>query len=282
MNNVKKYYLPEPTPWPILGCSALLVMAVGAAAWVNRAAPGPWLLAAGAALLLIMLIGWFGTVVRENNAGLLNNGQVDASFRYAMAWFIFSEVMVFAALFGALFYLRVLAVPDLASGQSAHLWPGFKGGWPTAGPVPEGTFSPMVAWGVPTFNTVILLTSGAIVTWANFAIARGERGRFKLALLLTILLGVLFLCLQASEYHHALTRQHLSLSSGAYGATFFALTGLHGIHVLIGTTILIFILARALRGQFTPEHHFAFTAASWYWHFVGVLWLILFVLVYCL
>ena len=281
MNNVQKYYLPEPTPWPILGCSALLLMAVGAAAWVNRAAPGPWLLGAGAALLLIMLIGWFGTVVRENNAGLLNT-QVDASFHYAMAWFIFSEVMVFAALFGALFYLRVLAMHDLASGETAQLWPGFKSGWPTAGPLPEGTFSPMVAWGVPTLNTIILLTSGAIVTWANFAIARGQQGRFKLALLLTIVLGVVFLCLQASEYHRALTQQNLSLSSGTYGATFFALTGLHGIHVLIGTTILIFILARALGEQFTPQHHFAFTAASWYWHFVGVLWLILFVLVYCL
>jgi len=281
MNNVQKYYLPEPTPWPIFGCGALLMMAVGAAAWVNRAAPGPWLLAAGAALLLIMLIGWFGTVVRENNAGLLNT-QVDASFHYAMAWFIFSEVMVFAALFGALFYLRVLAMHDLASGETAQLWPGFKSGWPTAGPLPEGTFSPMVAWGVPTLNTIILLTSGAIVTWANFAIARGQQGRFKLALLLTIVLGVVFLCLQASEYHRALTQQNLSLSSGTYGATFFALTGLHGVHVLIGTTILIFILARALGGQFTPQHHFAFTAASWYWHFVGVLWLILFVLVYCL
>jgi cytochrome c oxidase subunit 3 len=281
MNNVQKYYLPEPTPWPIFGCGALLMMAVGAAAWVNRAAPGPWLLAAGAALLLIMLIGWFGTVVRENNAGLLNT-QVDASFHYAMAWFIFSEVMVFAALFGALFYLRVLAMHDLASGETAQLWPGFKSGWPTAGPLPEGTFSPMVAWGVPTLNTIILLTSGAIVTWANFAIARGQQGRFKLALLLTIVLGVVFLCLQASEYHRALTQQNLSLSSGTYGATFFALTGLHGIHVLIGTTILIFILARALGEQFTPQHHFAFTAASWYWHFVGVLWLILFVLVYCL
>ncbi|TMH76594.1 MAG: cytochrome c oxidase subunit 3 [Betaproteobacteria bacterium] len=281
MNNVQKYYLPEPTPWPIFGCSALLMMAVGAAAWVNRAAAGLWLVSVGAVLLLIMLIGWFGTVIRENNAGLLNR-QVDASFRWAMAWFVFSEVMVFVAFFGALFYLRVLAVPDLASGESGQLWPGFKATWPTAGPLPEGSFSPMVAWGVPTLNTVILLTSGAIVTWANFAIARGERGRFKLALLMTIILGVLFLCLQASEYHHAFTRQNLSLSSGAYGATFFALTGLHGIHVMIGTTILIFILARALRGQFTPEHHFAFTAASWYWHFVGVLWLVLFVLVYCL
>jgi cytochrome c oxidase subunit 3 len=281
MNNVQKYYLPEPTPWPIFGSSALLMMAVGAAGWVNRAAAGPYLLSAGAGLLLIMLIGWFGTVIRESNAGLLN-GQVDASFRWAMAWFIFSEVMVFAALFGALFYLRVLSVHDLASGETQSLWPNFHAGWPTAGPLPNGTFKPMTAWGVPTLNTVILLTSGAMVTWANFAIAHGERGRFKLALLLTIVLGMLFLCLQASEYHHDFTQQNLSLSSGAYGATFFSLTGLHGIHVMIGTTVLIFILARALLGQFTPEHHFAFTAASWYWHFVGVLWLILFVLVYCL
>ena len=111
MNNVQKYYLPEPTPWPIFGCSALLMMAVGAAAWVNRAAAGLWLVSVGVVLLLIMLIGWFGTVIRENNAGLLNR-QVDASFRWAMAWFVFSEVMVFVAFFGALFYLRVLAPGD--------------------------------------------------------------------------------------------------------------------------------------------------------------------------
>ena len=133
MSTVQRYYLPAPTPWPILGCVALPTMAIGAAAWVNRASQGPYIVAAGVLLLLVMLIGWFGTVMRESDRRLYN-GQVDTSFRQAMAWFIFTEAIVFGALFGALFYLRLYAVPHLASGETATLWPGFRPGWPTAGP----------------------------------------------------------------------------------------------------------------------------------------------------
>jgi cytochrome c oxidase subunit 3 len=254
-------------------------MGAGATAWMNHAAAGPYILCVGLGFLLLMLIGWFGTVIRENQRGLYN-GQVDASFRLGMAWFIFTEAMVFAVLFAALFYLRVLAVPDLASGESAPLWPGFHGGWPTAGPDFKGTLTRMAAWGVPAINTLILLASGVTVTWANSAIRQGRMGRFKLGLLLTILLGVLFLCLQASEYYHAFTQLDLTVATGVYGATFFALTGLHGFHVALGTLVLTVMLVRSMLGQFTLQHHFAFTAASWYWHFVDMVWVILFVLVY--
>jgi cytochrome c oxidase subunit 3 len=279
MSAVKSYYLPEPTRWPIFGSTALLLMGVGAASWVNHAAAGPYIVCAGLGFLLLMLMGWFGTVIGENNRRLYN-GQVDASFRLGMAWFIFTEAMVFAALFGALFYLRVLAVPDLGSGETAQLWPGFHGVWPTAGPDFKGTLTRMSTWDVPAINTLILLSSGAAVTWANSAITRGRLGQFKAGLLLTITLGVLFLCLQVSEYHHAFTKLDLTLATGVYGATFFALTGLHGFHVALGTLVLIVMLVRTLLGHFTQEHHFAFTAASWYWHFVGIVWVILFVLVY--
>jgi cytochrome c oxidase subunit 3 len=281
MSNVQKYYLPEPTPWPILGCSALLLMAVGAAAWVNRAAPGPYVLFGGLALLAVMLIGWFGTVVREGNSRLYN-GQVDTSFHLGMAWFIFTEAMVFAALFAALFYLRLYSVPDLASGETASLWPGFHSVWPSAGPEFSVTFTRVRAWGVPAFNTAVLLCSGAMVSLASSSIARGNLARFKLQLALVIVLGVAFLCLQASEYHRAFTQLNLNFSTGVYGATFFILTGLHGVHVAIGAVFLAIVLARTFGGQITREHHFAFTAGSWYWHFVGVAWVALFVLVYCI
>jgi cytochrome c oxidase subunit 3 len=281
MSTVRSYYLPEPTPWPILGAVALLAMALGAAGWVNHASEGPYVLGAGVVLLAVMLIGWFGTVIREGTSRLYS-GRVDTSFHLGMAWFIFTEVMVFAALFAALFYLRLYSVPDLASGPSASLWPGFRPSWPTAGPEFSGSFTPLRAWGVPAINTVVLLSSGALVSLASSAIARGNLARFKRALTWVIVLAVIFLCLQASEYHRAFTQLNVDFSTGVYGATFFILTGLHGVHVAIGTVFLAIILARTVRGQITREHHFAFTAGSWYWHFVGVTWVALFVLVYCI
>jgi cytochrome c oxidase subunit 3 len=154
---VNAYYLPQPSRWPITGACALLLTAVGAATWVNRAVAGPYILAAGMALLAYMLFGWFGTVIRESEAGLYNK-QVDVSYRWAMAWFIFSETLFFAAFFGALFYMRWHAVPDLASGDTAELWPGFKASWPVTGPGIEGTLAPMHATGIPLINTLILLT----------------------------------------------------------------------------------------------------------------------------
>ena len=277
-----RYYVPDPSRWPIFGSIALLLMAFGATMWFNMIAAGPWFLAAGVAVLIYMLFGWFGTVIRESEGGRYNR-QVDASFRWGMSWFIFSEVMFFAAFFGALFYMRSLSVPGLGEGETAlQLWPNFKPGWPVSGPGIESTFTPMGAWGIPAINTLILLSSGATVTWAHWGLKKGNRGQLSLGLFLTVALGVLFLSLQAYEYHHAYTEYNLKLTSGAYGATFFMLTGFHGFHVTLGTIMLIVILARAMRGHFTPEHHFGFEAVSWYWHFVDVVWLLLFVLVYWL
>jgi cytochrome c oxidase subunit 3 len=199
-----------------------------------------------------------------------------------MAWFIFSEAMFFFAFFGALFFTRVISVPDLASADNALLWPGFQAAWPTAGPGLEQAFTPMAAWGIPALNTAILLSSGAAVTWAHWALKRDRRGQLNLALALTVALGALFIALQAHEYIEAYRHMGLTLGAGVYGATFFLLTGFHGLHVSIGTLMLLVILLRCLRGHFRPDNHFAFEAVSWYWHFVDVVWLVLFLFVYWL
>ena len=277
-----RYYLPEPSHWPIVGSCALFLMAFGAVLWMNGTAVGFWVTAAGFAVLAYMLFGWFGTVIRESEGGKFNK-QVDISFRWAMSWFIFSEVMFFAAFFGALFYMRVLSVPGLGGGDTMQqLWPGFSAQWPVSGPGIEETFTPMGAWGIPAINTLILLTSGATVTWAHWGLIRGSRAQLIWGLAATVALGMLFLGLQAYEYVHAYHELNLTLNMGAYGATFFMLTGFHGLHVTIGTIMLMVILARSIKGHFSADHHFAFEGVSWYWHFVDVVWLLLFVLVYWL
>jgi cytochrome c oxidase subunit 3 len=232
--------------------------------------------------IIYMMFGWFGTVIHESEGGKFNK-QVDLSFRWGMSWFIFSEVMFFAAFFGALFYMRMMSVPGLASGDTVEqIWPGFVAHWPISGPGIEETFTPMGAWGIPAINTLILLSSGVTVTWAHWALKKNNRPQLIAGLIATIALGILFLSLQAYEYVHAYHELNLTLGMGAYGATFFMLTGFHGFHVTVGTIMLIVILGRSLAGHFTAEHHFAFEGVSWYWHFVDVVWLLLFVLVYWL
>ena len=276
------YYLPAPSHWPVIGSVAIFLLAMSGVLLFNAHPTGWYTLAAGFAVLLYFLFGWFGTVIRESESGKYN-AQVDISYRWSMSWFIFSEVMFFAAFFGALFYMRALSVPWLTEGPTGELlWPSFKGGWPVSGPGIESTFTPMGALGIPAINTLILLTSGATVTWAHWGLKKNNRGQLILGLLLTVLLGLVFLSLQAYEYHHAYEQLGLTLGSGAYGATFFMLTGFHGFHVTIGTIMLIVILGRSIAGHFTADHHFAFEGVSWYWHFVDVVWLLLFVLVYWL
>ncbi|MBX9963626.1 MAG: cytochrome c oxidase subunit 3 [Burkholderiales bacterium] len=276
------YYIPQPSTWPIIGATALLFLGFGAALTMNDLGAGPWLLLVGFAILVYLLFGWFGQVASESEKGTYNK-QVDISFRWGMSWFIFSEVMFFAAFFGALFYMRILAVPDLAHGASGEfLWPGFAPKWPVSGPGIEETFTPMGAWGIPAINTLILLTSGATVTWAHWGLIKNNRSQLILGLILTIALGLVFLFLQGYEYYHAYHELNLTLTMGAYGATFFMLTGFHGFHVTMGTIMLIVILGRCIAGHFKPEHHFGFEGVSWYWHFVDVVWLLLFVLVYWL
>jgi cytochrome c oxidase subunit 3 len=281
-NGAKPYYfVPQPSHWPITGSCALLCMGSGAAFWFNQYAFGPWLVLAGFLILVTMLFGWFGRVIDESQHRLYNK-KVDVSFRWGMSWFIFSEVMFFAAFFGALFYVRNLSVPDLGSPEQRLLWPNFTAFWPTNGPYLKDPFTPMAAIGIPLINTIILVSSGGTLTVAHHALKSGNRAALKLWLFITIALGLTFLGLQAHEYIHAYTELGLKLSTGVYGSTFFMLTGFHGFHVTIGAIMLSVMLARSFRGHFDAEHHFAFEAAAWYWHFVDVVWLLLFVLVYWL
>ena len=287
--NTSTYYLPQPSYWPLVGSIALTCLVVGAAMLLNNKETGIIFMGIGVLILLYMLVGWFGTVVRESESGLYNE-QVDMSFRWGMFWFIFSEIMFFAAFFGALFYTRIFALPWLGGEGSGavtnfYLWSGFDAIWPTNANGPGeigGGFNHMAAWGIPALNTLILLTSGATVTWAHHGLKVNKRSHLIGGLLLTVALGFLFIGFQAYEYIHAYADLNLKLTSGIYGSTFFMLTGFHGLHVTLGAIILTVILFRSMAGHFTSKNHFAFEAAAWYWHFVDVVWLGLFIFVYWL
>ena len=281
------YYVPHGSRWPFFGSIAMFVTMVGLAGWFNDLTWGMWTFYTGIALLLAVLTGWFGDVVRESVSGRYNR-QVDVSFRMGMIWFIFSEVMFFAAFFGALFYARQFALPWLSGeGDGALtnwlLWEGYSAGWPTNGPQQVGgSFQTIPAWGLPLLNTLILLSSGVTVTAAHHALKAGRRKALLVWLGATILLGALFLFFQAEEYIHAYKELNLTLGSGIYGSTFFMLTGFHGAHVTLGTIMLAVIWFRCLKGHFSRDNHFAFEAVAWYWHFVDVVWLGLFLFVYVL
>ena len=289
------YYVPAQSQWPIIACIGLLVTVTGLGHWFNDlsaerdSASGLLIFFIGVLLLIWMFFGWFGSVVRENRAGLYS-AQMDRSFRWGMSWFIFSEVMFFAAFFGALFYIRYWVGPWLGGegdkGISNMLWPGFEYSWPLLqNPDPKvfpGPSEVIGPWGLPLINTLLLVTSSFTLTFAHHALRRGQRGPLKLWLGLTLLLGFAFLVLQAEEYIHAYTELGLTLGSGIYGATFFMLTGFHGAHVTIGAIMLSVMFVRVLRGHFTADDHFGFEAAAWYWHFVDVVWICLFVFVYVL
>lgn len=272
------YYLPNPSGWPLTGSVGIFTLAVGTVMLLNNQSVAPWVMLAGAAIVIYMMFGWFGKVIAESEGGVYND-HVDRSFRMGMAWFIFSEIMFFGAFFGALFYMRIFSVPQIA--DTELLWPNFDGAWPTAGPK-GAPFTPMGAWGIPAINTLLLLTSGATVTWAHWGLLKDNRAQLIIGLIATVALGIAFLTLQVYEYAHAYKELGLTLQAGAYGATFFMLTGFHGFHVTIGTIMLIVILLRSVKGHFTPEHHFGFEGVAWYWHFVDVVWLGLFVFVYWL
>ena len=281
----EQYYVPHGTRWPIIGSLGLITMLASAACWVIDSSGAPWTFLAGTAIMVYMIFGWFGEVIRESEAGLYNE-QVDTSFRMGMMWFIFSEVMFFAAFFGALFYARMFAVPWLGGeGSGAFtneiLWQGYDAVWPTAGPEElGGPFATIPAFGVPFLNTLILLTSGITVTLAHHALKKDHRGALIFWLVATVLLGFVFVFFQVEEYMVAYQQLGLTLGSGIYGSTFFMLTGFHGLHVTLGAIMLLVIAIRCMRGHFKPEHHFGFEAVAWYWHFVDVVWLGLFIFVY--
>jgi len=275
------YFVPQPSLYPFTLAVGLFLLALGFIQTVNDFVVGPWVMLAGVAVILYVLAGWFGAVIGESRRGDYGRWE-DQSFRWGMIWFIASEVVFFGAFFFALAYTRLISVPELGNMEAVHgstLWPGFSGTWPSSGPAGPA-FTPMGAWGIPALNTALLLSSGATVTWAHWGVLRNRQGQLVAGLTLTVLLGLIFLGFQAYEYYHAYTDLGLTLGAGVYGATFFMLTGFHGFHVTLGVIMLSVVLARSIKGHFDAEHHFAFEGVAWYWHFVDVVWLLLFVFVY--
>ena len=275
------YFVPAPSKWPVLAGMSMLLTLIGASAWINGTSWGPIANAAGILSLIIVLYNWFGDAIAESEGGLYNK-RIDTSFRWSMSWFIFSEVMFFSAFFGALFYARVITLPELGDIEHKILWPDFSAQW---GNTPGGTienFTKMGPFPIPTINTALLLASGVTLTISHHALRAGNRSKTAVWLFLTILLGAIFMGFQAYEYIHAYSDLNLKLTSGIYGSTFFMLTGFHGFHVTLGAIMLSVVLYRIMRGHFTPDHHFAFEGAAWYWHFVDVVWLALYVVVYWL
>ncbi|UUX95680.1 cytochrome c oxidase subunit 3 [Aquabacterium sp. J223] len=282
------YFVPGPSAWPVLAAIGLFFVILGAGQWINGHGWGLWSLLFGLAWWAVILFRWFGEAIRESEGGLYGQ-RIDVSFRWSMSWFIFSEVMFFGAFFGALYWARVHSVPNLGSLENAVLWPDFRAIWPSTAPgvtaSPAGTVDPFTTvgpWPLPTVNTALLLTSGVTLTIAHHALIAGQRAKTLLWMWVTVLLGAIFLVVQGVEYHHAYTDLNLKLSSGIFGSTFFMLTGFHGFHVFVGMLMLLFITLRLQKGHFTPQRHFGFEGAAWYWHFVDVVWLGLYLLVYWL
>ena len=294
------YFVPAPSAYPVMTAVGLFFVILGAGQWINGSGWGAWSLAFGMVWWLTVLFFWFRAAARESEGGLYGH-KIELSYRWSMSWFIFSEVMFFGAFFTALWWARAHSLPALGSLENALLWPDFKAVWPslaagvTASPAdiiePFTAMKPLMIGGgiwasimgsLPTVNTALLLTSGVTITIAHHALIEGKRARTIAFMWATVLLGIVFLFVQGYEYFHAYHEMNLKLSSGVYGSTFFLLTGFHGFHVFVGMLMLLFITLRLQKGHFTPEKHFGFEGAAWYWHFVDVVWLGLYILVYWL
>jgi cytochrome c oxidase subunit 3 len=299
-NGYETYYVPEQSKFPIWASFGMFLMVYGLGRVLNDmkadvdATTSSWIAFLGFFTLSCVLYNWFATQIRENHQGL-PSAQLKRSYVLGMYWFIFSEVMFFSAFFGALFYVRYLSVPWLGGegdkGVSNMLWPEFTPTWPSIeNPDPSRFANPgeSMAWPgfgemlhyLPLWNTILLLTSSVTVHFAHNFLKSGNRKQLTIWLGITVLLGIVFLFLQAEEYIHAYEELGLTLNSGIYGSTFFLLTGFHGFHVTLGAFMLAVMWFRVLKGHFKPEDHFGFEAASWYWHFVDVVWVCLFLFVY--
>ena len=283
------YYLPEPSKWPVIAVIGVFTLLLGVILWANGVSVGNIILPVGFVLILFLFHGWFRDVINENLSGKYN-ADVSTSFRQGMFWFITSEVFFFVSFFGSLYYLRSITLPYLGGeghlATSNILWENFTYTWPLIN-LPDATnYTPakeaMGAMGLPLWNTIILLTSGATLTWAHWGLKKDSNNQLVIGLMMTVALGVIFLGFQAYEYGHAYSEMDLTLNSGVYGSTFYLLTGFHGMHVTLGTIMLIVITVRAMKRHFTEENHFAFEGVAWYWHFVDVVWLGLYVFVYWL
>ncbi|WDI33097.1 cytochrome c oxidase subunit 3 [Hyphococcus flavus] len=266
--------------------------------WVTL--KGNWMFFVGLLGVLITMVGWWRDVIKESLNGENTSVVVRLGLRYGMLLFIASEVMFFAAWFWAFFGAAlfpgagdpvILAdgsqMASTAVDANGEPLPAFIGNdarvHATGGVWPPVGVEPLSAWGLPLINTLILLLSGTTVTWAHYAVQNNDQKGLIQGLLLTVILGAFFTALQAVEYYEAIHYDMFSFSGGGiYGASFFMATGFHGLHVIIGTIFLIVCLFRAMAGHFTPERHFGFECAAWYWHFVDVVWLFLFAFIYVL
>lgn len=312
MATESSYYVPESSKLPLIAATGMGLMAYGAATWVVSGSNTVFLI--GAVVMFCVMYKWWSTVIDENMQGLANN-QLKHSYVLGMLWFIFSEVMFFAAFFGALFYVRAIVNPwlggdaafgmfdntptDAAVANNVHLWPGYETQWPVmvtpdqaangdaaqfVGPDQSMSFpgwDRLLQW-LPLWNTLVLLSSSFTVHVAHTALKNNNRKKFLQWLGLTVAMGVFFLVLQAEEYIEAYQHMGLTLESGIYGTTFFMLTGFHGAHVTLGTIMLLIAFLRGLKGHFKSDDQFGFEAAAWYWHFVDVVWVGLFIFVYVL
>lgn len=289
------YYVPHNSKLPIFASIGIFLTLFGIGKILNAMTAetsgtlGVWILLFGGLVMGTTLFYWFRQVIEENHQKLYSD-QMNRSFVWGMSWFIFSEVMFFAAFFGALFYIRMFNVEWLAGegnrGPTGMLWPEYAPNWPmlnnpdpSSYPAPKELISP---WGLPLLNTVLLVSSSFTITFAHHGVKENNRKKIINWLAVTIALGLIFLVVQGYEYYHAYADLGLTLNSGIFGTTFFMLTGFHGAHVTLGTFMLIVMLGRALKGHFSPDDCFGFEATAWYWHFVDVVWLGLFIFVYVL
>jgi len=267
-NKKQPYHLVNPSPWPIVGAFSALFLVSGGILYMHYEMLWPAII--GFVLILFTMLMWWRDIVKESTFLKVHNSITEIGLRYGMALFITSEVMFFVAFFWAFFDASLLPKAFIQEYKDVFTGTFGIGVWP-----PEGieTFDPL---DIPYLNTLILLLSGTTCTWAHHAVREGNNKEAIQGLVLTVILGAIFSLLQAYEYHHA----SFGFTEGIYPSTFYMATGFHGFHVLVGTIFLFVCLMRAKKGHLTPDRHFGFEAAAWYWHFVDVVWLFLYICVY--
>ncbi len=257
------YHLVRPSIWPLISAFAGGLFATGMVMFMHEVEvlgmkPGLWGPIAGVLAIMLCMFFWWKDVIYEAVAEKAHTDIAMVGMRYGMILFIASEVMFFVAFFWAFFAAALF--PNAGIG---FMWP------------PEG-IEIVPPFELPFMMTMILLLSGCSVTWAHHAIVEGNQKDFVKALGWTVLLGFIFLCFQVFEYTHVA----FGFTDTIYASAFYMATGFHGFHVLIGALFLTVCWIRAAKGHFTPERHFGFEAAAWYWHFVDVVWLFLFIAIY--
>lgn len=264
--NDHPYYVPHPSAYPAVLNAGLFLLSLGFVLKINALAFGSGLMLAGTLLAIYAAVAWLGKIIGENENGKYHLWE-DRSFRIGMGYFIAAELMFFAVLLAALMYIRVFSLPWLQANDMQ--WPGFEGKWPSSGPAGK-PFTPLNAWGIPAVNALLLLLSVALFAWSRSGLLKNNRGQMASGLLLTLVLGAVFMVQQFAEYRHAASEFGVMIGTGSYGALFYVLTGFHGLHLLAGLVMLLVILFRGFHGHFKPASYFGFDAVGWYWDFVVV------------